>query len=34
MYLSMYMNVLGSINDQKNVEIKKYVGGGTLVHFL
>ena len=28
MYLSVHVNVLGSINDQKNVEIKKkYVGG-------
>ena len=28
MYLSVYMNVLGSINDQKNVEIKKNMWGG------
>ena len=34
MYLSVYMNVLGSINDLKNIKIKKkVVGGGPPVHF-
>ena len=32
MYLSVYMDVLGSINDLKNIKIKKKLEGGVLAY--